>query len=88
MTLSLDTVDGIVPLDEDDDGDTLPVAVPPDLSPEMLRLMAQVQAATTEKIAAYLEAHGRGRSVQIGSHAAAGKVRSLAWARPRRRRAA
>lgn len=80
----LDTCDGIVPIEsdfDDDSHDTLPIMVPPDLSPAMLRLLADCVSNTTERIAQHLERYGKGRDVLIPSSKAAARVRSLRWAR-------
>lgn len=78
-TLRLETSDGIVPVDSWDDEalQTIPVEVPPDLTPAMLRLLSQIQHATVERIASDLESIGRGKSVLIGSHEAAARARSM-----------
>jgi hypothetical protein len=91
MPLRFDTCDGIIPVEddfEDESVQTLPVEVPPDLSPAILRLLADVQSATTERIAADFEAFADGRPVLMGTDAAAARIRSMAWLRPRKRRAA
>ena len=78
-TLRFETHDGVVPVDswDDDALQTIPVEVPPDLTPAMLRLLSQIQAATVERIAADFESMANGRAVLIGTHDAATRVRSM-----------
>ncbi len=78
-TLRLETSDGVVPVDSWDDEalQTIPVEVPPDLTPDMLRLLSQIQHATVERIASDLESIGSGRSVLKGTHEMADRVRSM-----------
>jgi hypothetical protein len=85
-TLRLETSDGVVPVDswDDDALQTIPVELPVDLTPGMLRLLADCTAATVERLAADLESHGGGKSVLIGTHEAAARVRSMRGLRPRR----
>lgn len=81
-----DTCDGILPIEgdfDDDTADTLPIAVPPDLSPEMLRLLSQCQMATVTRIADGFRTYAKRaqRPVLIGTDAAESYVRSMQWAR-------
>jgi hypothetical protein len=77
--LRFDTSDGVIPVDSWDDEalKTIPVEVPLDLTPDMLRLLADCTAATVERLAADLESLGGGKSVLIGTHEAAARVRSM-----------
>lgn len=79
-----ETIDGSVPItsefDDEDSNITLPIAVPPDLSPQMLRLLSDCQAATREKLALRLERYcrrrdGEPRDVLISTSRAAAVVR-------------
>lgn len=83
-----ETIDGSIPVSEewedDDSSITLPILVPPDLSPQMMRLLSDCQAATAERIAQYLERYGNGRDVLIPVSKAVSRVRSNRWAQSNR----
>lgn len=77
--LSLATLEGALVLDSFDDDaiQTLPISIPPDLTPATLRLLSDAISATVERIAADFESMANGRPVLVGSHAAAARVRSM-----------
>jgi hypothetical protein len=88
-TIRIETTEGDVEVDDFlDDSATLPISLPPDITPTpgLLRLLADVQYQTAERIAAHLERPATGkREVLMGRGAAgavaAAEVRSFAWAR-------
>jgi hypothetical protein len=84
-----DTCDGEIPIEDefaDEDSQTLPIQVPPDISPEMLRLLNQVQCATVGRIADGFRCYAENakRPVLIGTDSAEAYVRSMQWARAAR----
>ena len=81
-----DTCDGSIPIEDefaDEDSQTMPISVPPDLSPEMLKLLSDVQHATVTRIADGFRTYAKRaqRPVLIGTDAAESFVRSMQWAR-------
>lgn len=81
------TEDGEIPIEDefadDEDSQTMPIAVPPDLSPEMLKLLNDVQHATVTRIAEGFRTYAKRarRPVLIGTDKAEAYVRSMQWAR-------
>ncbi len=74
----LDTIDGVVVMDEfDDDGHTIPIQMPPDITPAMLKLLNDLQHSVIERIASDFERMAGGRAVQMSTHKAAARVRSM-----------
>jgi len=83
------TADGEIPIEDefaDEDSQTLPIQVPPDISPEMLRLLNDVQHATVTRIADGFRSYAKKakRPVLMGTDAAEAYVRSMQWARAAR----
>lgn len=83
----IETTDGAVEVDDFlDDTATLPISLPADIAPTpgLLRLLADVQYQTMERIASAFERDEKGdpaRPVLMNRHAAAALVRSGAWSR-------
>lgn len=79
MTARLDTEEGTLILDEFiDDSGTIPLEVPPDLTPAMLRLLSEQDAAAYERAAQRLENLAGGRDVLISTSRAAAILRGRA----------
>lgn len=79
MTARIDTEEGTLILDEFiDDSGTIPLEVPPDLTPAMLRLLSEQDAAAYERAAQRLENLAGGRDVLISTSRAAAILRGRA----------